>query len=215
MKFAAPGSRKDVAVVSAPGSTTGIWQVTAPSSKPNHPILLPDADGDDDALDLPVALSSAAAPQPRLAPRPIRQRNWTAALRRPATYLASGLVGAVLVTTLFVLLGSRADEPAGRADAAPATAAPDAATLDRRADTLAAAIAAFTLRGRMYESRRMGCDGLSRGLQQVEDAWLAYNLTRKETMAATDGTRDQRDQALFADVRAVEQRFERSSCTRP
>ena len=119
------------------------------------------------------------------------------------------------MTTLFVLLGSRADAPAGRADAAPAAAAPDAATLDRRADTLAAAIAAFTLRGRMYESRRMGCDGLSRGLQQVEDAWLAYNLARKEAMAATDGTRDQRDQALFADVRAVEQRFERSSCTRP
>ena len=213
MKFAAPASRKEVAVVSDPGSTTGIRQVTAPSSKPNHPILLPDADDDDDALDLPVALSSAAAP--RVAPRPIRQRNWTAALRRPATYLASGLVGAVLVTTLFVLLGSRTDGPAERADAAPATAAPDVATLDRRADTLAAAIAAFTLRGRMYESRRMGCDGLSRGLQQVEDAWLAYNLTRKEAMAATDGTRDQRDQALFAEVRAVEQRFERSSCTRP
>ncbi len=199
--------------MSDPGSTTGIRQVTAPSSKPNHPILLPDADGDDDALDLPVALSSAAAP--RVAPRSIRQRNWTAALRRPATYLASGLVGAVLVTTLFVLLGSRSDTPAERADVAPATAAPDVATLDRRADTLAAAIAAFTLRGRMYESRRMGCDGLSRGLQQVEDAWLAYNLTRKETLAATDGTRDQRDQALFAEVRAVEQRFERSSCTRP
>lgn len=214
MKFAAPGSRKDVAVVSDPGSTTGIRQVTAPSSKPNHPILLPDADGDDDALDLPVALTSSAAPQSRVA-RPIRQRNWTAALRRPATYLASGLVGAVLVTTLFVLLGSRTDAPAGQADAAPAVAALDAATLDRRADTLAAAIAAFTLRGRMYESRRMGCDGLSRGLQQVEDAWLAYNLARKEAMAATDGARDQRDQALFADVRAVEQRFERSSCIRP
>lgn len=215
MKFAAPGSRKDVVVVSDPGSTTGIRQVTAPSSKPNHPILLPDADGDDDALDLPVALSSAAATQSRVAPRPIRQRNWTAALRRPATYLVSGLVGAVLVTTLFVLLGSRTDEPAGRADAAPATAAPDAATLDRRADTLAAAIAAFTLRGRMYDSRRMGCDGLSRGLQQVEDAWLAYSLARKVTIGAIDATQDQRDQTLYADVRAVELRFERSSCTRP
>lgn len=92
---------------------------------------------------------------------------------------------------------------------------PGVTTLDIRADTLATAIAAFTLRGRMYDSRRMGCDGLSRGLQQVEDAWLAYSLARKETRAASDGTRDQRDQALFADVRAVEQRFERSSCTRP
>ena len=146
----------------------------------------------------------------------MRQRNWTAALRRPAMYLASGLGGAVLVTTLYVVLGSRTDAPAGRADPAPAlVAAQDVATLDRRAETLAAAIEAFTLRGRMYESRRMGCEGLSRGLQQVEDAWLAYSLARKEAMAATDRTRDQRDQALFADVRAVEQRFQRSSCIRP
>lgn len=119
------------------------------------------------------------------------------------------------MTTLFVLLGSRNDASAGRADAAPATAAPDAATLDRRADTLAAAIAAFTLRGRMYDSRRMGCDGLSRGLEQVEDAWLAYSLARKVTIGAIDATQDQRDQTLYADVRAVELRFERSSCTRP
>lgn len=199
--------------MSDPSPTTGIRQVIATNPRPNHPILLPDADSDDE-LDLPVALSSAAASQPRAEPRPI-QRNWTAALRRPATYLASGVVGAVLVTTLFVLLGSRTDTPAGRADAAPATAAPDVATLDRRADTLAAAIAAFTLRGRMYDSRRMGCDGLSRGLQQVEDAWLAYSLTRKETIGAIDATRDQRDQTLYADVRAVELRFVRSSCNRP
>lgn len=116
---------------------------------------------------------------------------------------------------LYALLGSQTDSPGERADVAPAAVPVDVATLDRRADTLATAIAAFTLRGRMYDSRRMGCDGLSRGLQQVEGAWLAYSLARKETMGVIDATRDQRDQALYADVRAVELRFERSSCTRP
>ena len=201
--------------MSDPSPTTGIRQVIATGPKPNHPILLPDSDSDDDALDFPAAPNAAAAPLPRVTPRPKPPRNWTATLRRPATYVAAGVAGAVLVTMLYALLGSRTDSLGERADAAPATVPVDVPTLDRRADTLTAAIAAFTLRGRMYDSRRMGCDGLSRGLQQVEDAWLAYSLVRKETMGAIDATRDQRDQALFADVRAVELRFERSSCTRP
>lgn len=215
MKFAAPRPLDEGCSRAGPSSTTGIRQVTATSSKPNHPILLPDADSDDDALDFPEALSSAAVPHPRVAPRPKRQRNWTAALRRSATYLTAGLGGAVFVTTLYVLFGPQTDAPAAPAVPAAGTVALDAATLDRRAETLAAAIEAFMLRGRMYESGRMGCEGLSRGLRQVEDAWLAYSLARKETMAATDGTRDRRDQVLFADVRAVEQRFDRSSCARP
>jgi hypothetical protein len=61
----------------------------------------------------------------------------------------------------------------------------------------------------------MGCEGLSRGLQQVEDAWLGYNVARKETLGTTDSARDNRDRALYADVRNVEMRFERSSCARP
>lgn len=203
--------------MSDPSPTTGIRQVIATSPRPNHPILLPDADSDDE-LDLPAAPAApntAVALQPRATPRPKPPRNWTATLRRPATYLAAGVAGAVLVTVLYGLLGSRPDEPGGRADAPPAFVPVDVAMLDRRADTLAAAIAAFTLRGRMYDSRRMGCDGLSRGLQQVEDAWLAYSLARKETIGAIDATQDQRDQTLYADVRAVELRFARSSCTRP
>jgi hypothetical protein len=115
-------------------------------------------------------------------------------------------------------MGPRIESPGSRpgAEAAVgATAAGNLATLDRRADTLSLAIAAFSLRGRMYDTRRMGCAGLSRGLQQVEDAWLAYNITRKETLGATDSMRDARDRSLYADIRAVELRFERSSCTRP
>jgi len=34
-------------------------------------------------------------------------------------------------------------------------------------------------------------------------------------MAASDPARDARDKSLYADVRGVEVRFERSSCARP
>jgi hypothetical protein len=91
----------------------------------------------------------------------------------------------------------------------------DTAVLDRRADTLALAISAFTMRAGMYDSRRMPCSGLARGLAQVEDGWLSYNVARKDLMAASDPARDARDKSLYADVRTVEVRFERSSCARP
>jgi hypothetical protein len=52
-------------------------------------------------------------------------------------------------------------------------------------------------------------------LAQVEDGWLAYNMARKDLMAGSDPARDARDKSLYADVRAVEVRFERSSCARP
>jgi hypothetical protein len=124
----------------------------------------------------------------------------------------------VLVTVLYGILGSRASGSGGRSgsDAAPGgIPVSDTALLDRRADTLALAISAFTMRASMYDSRRMPCSGLARGLTQVEDGWLAYNLARKDLMAGSDPARDVRDKGLYADVRAVEVRFERSSCQRP
>ena len=90
-----------------------------------------------------------------------------------------------------------------------------AAALDRRGDTLALAITAFDDRARMFDARQMTCAGLSRGLQQVEDSWLGYNIARRETLAPFDAQREDRDRALYADVRSVERRFERSGCARP
>jgi len=119
------------------------------------------------------------------------------------------------VTVLYGILGSRAAATGGRAGSDPPVSVSDTALLDRRADTLALAISAFSMRAGMYDSRRMPCSGLARGLAQVEDGWLAYNLARKDLMAATDLARDARDKGLYADVRAVEVRFERSSCARP
>ncbi|HWC73108.1 MAG TPA: hypothetical protein VG454_04155 [Gemmatimonadales bacterium] len=214
-------SQKEVDVVPEPTPTSGYEPPAAvrlgaagqPATGPriNHPILLPESDTDDES-DLP------AVPQPRVTPRPAGKARWYASLAKPLAYIASGITGAVIVTTIYSLLGSRGESPGGRSTATSTSgpiAAADVATLDRRADSLALAIEAFALRGRMYDSRRMGCAGLSRGLQQVEDAWLGYNVARKATMAVADSVRDNRDRSLYADVRGVELRFERSSCPRP
>jgi hypothetical protein len=168
----------------------------------NHPVLLPEFDEET------VAPVSTPAPKPR----------WYSGLGRPAAYVASALAGALLVVAMFGLNGSRAASNRGRgaSDAAPGgLAVSDTALLDRRADTLALAISAFTMRASMYDSRRMPCSGLARGLTQVEDGWLSYNMARKDLMAFSDPARDARDKALYADVRGVEVRFERSSCARP
>ena len=67
----------------------------------------------------------------------------------------------------------------------------------------------------MFDTRRMPCSGLARGLAQVEDAWLGYNLARRDLLAGSDPGRDARDKRLYADVRGVEVKFERTSCPRP
>ena len=199
-------TRKPVVRLNPPVEAAG------PAPRPRHAILLPEADSEDEQHHLPVA----APIQPRISPRPIPKLRY-ASFRRPAAYIASGVIGAVLVTVVYGVFGSRGGSSGAKAsDSSPGVASPSqAAAFDRRADTLSLALAAFTMRARMYDTRRMGCPGLSRGLQQVEDSWLAYNIARKETLAASDSVRDTRDRSLYADVRAVELRFERSSCARP
>jgi len=183
------------------------------TSHPNHPVLLPDVDGEDEVVPIPPTPVSAPALTTVVAPQP----RWYRGLVRPAAYLASGIAGAVLVTVLYGFLGSRLTSPGGRSGSEYGAAGgpvADTLVLDRRADTLALAISAFTMRATMYDTRRMPCTGLARGLTQVEDAWLAYNMARKDLMSV-DLTRDARDKSLYSDVRTVEVRFERSSCTRP
>lgn len=168
---------------------------------PSHPVLFPEPDADDET--------------PRPAPKPRGYRS----LARVASYLTAGLGGAVLVFAVLGLLGPRVDSSRNRAgsDSGRDGASPgsDMAVLDRRADTVAFAVSAFLVRARMYDTRQMGCTSLARGLRQVEDGWLAYNMARQETNASADSARDARDRGLYADVRAVELRFERSSCARP
>ena len=183
------------------------------ASHPSHPVLLPDADADDEVVAIPPLPAAAPAPVTMVAPRP----RWYRGLVRPGAYVASGIAGAVLVIVLYGFLGSRLTSPGGRSGSefgAAGRPLADTVVLDRRADTLALAVSAFTMRASMYDSRRMPCTGLARGLTQVEDAWLAYNMARKDLMTV-DPPRDTRDKSLYADVRTVEVRFERSSCTRP
>lgn len=183
--------------------------VSPAMNHPNHPVLLPEEDGDDDVALVPPHPTPATivAPKPR----------WYRGLGRPMAYVASGIAGAAVVGVLYAALGP-GGALSGRAGSesshgvGPVT---DQAVLDRRADTLALAISAFNMRASMYDSRRMPCSGLQRGLMQVEDAWLSYNMARKDLMAGSDSVRDARDKGLYSDVRAVEVRFERSSCARP
>lgn len=150
-------------------------------------------------------------------PQPEKTRRFNR-IAKPVAYVASALAGAVLVTAIYGLIGPRTGVSSSRAgadSAPPGSAASDTTALDRRADTLALAVSAFDLRARMFDTRRMGCPGLARGLQQVEDGWLAYNMARKNVLAGTDPARDARDKSLYANVRTVEARFERSACARP
>jgi hypothetical protein len=169
--------------------------------RPNQAVLLLDEDFDDDSL-------------------PSTKAPWFRSFMRPAFYLASALVGAIVVTAVLGLLRSGSGSASGSTSGAssPSTGSGLAgvvAVLNRRTDSLALALTAFDDRVRMFEAHQMTCAGLSRGLQQVEDGWLAYNIARKETLAPFDSTREARDRSLYANVRAVERRFERSGCSRP
>ena len=173
----------------------------------NRPLLVPDADIDEDVPGVVVASASL--------PRDKR-------LLKPAIYVACALGGAVLVAALSAIISSgdalstsRGGGANGRAIGEAGAAGYAAAVLDRRADTLALALTAFEDRVRMFEAKQMTCAGLQRGLQQVEDNWLTYNIARRETLAPFDGQREDRDRSLYADVRGVERRFERSGCPRP
>ena len=148
--------------------------------------------------------------------------RWASAarIRRIARGAAYAAV-AVLAVAVLVRLYSAVDPPASPASlAAPAGSLTAAAAtplerLDRVADTLALAIAAFDLRARLFASRQMQCPELGRGLVLVEERWTTYNSVRKERGTPLDSARTARDRALNTDVDGVERRFERTACTRP
>jgi len=179
------------AVSAAPASIAGARRETA---SPPSRVFLPDEFGADQdggrlARGVPVA----------------RIARW-------AAYAGAGLLA---VVGLFRLYGPFASPAVtGPAPGAPAAAAP-LARLDRAADTLGLAIAAFDLRAQLFVSRQMHCPELARGLVQVEERWTTYNSVGKESDVALDSARTARDRALYADVDGVEKRFERSACPRP
>jgi hypothetical protein len=189
------------ASVPAPAPAAGQGRVTPQA------VLFPEAGEEDDESTPVVAPARAVRYKPFL---------------KPAIYVACTLGGAVLVAALWAInssgdasTSSRGAGANGNGIGERGTAAYAAAILDRRADTLSLALTAFEDRARMFDAKQMTCPGLQRGLQQVEDNWLAYNIARRETLAPFDGQREDRDRSLYADLRGVERRFERSGCPRP
>ena len=138
-------------------------------------------------------------------------------IARAAAYVAVALLAVVGLVRLYAVVEPAATpaslvSPVG--SLTPAAATP-LERLDRVADTLALAIAAFDLRERLFASRQMQCPELARGLVLVEERWTTYNSVRKESGTTLDSARTARDRALYADVDGVERRFERSACIRP
>ena len=130
---------------------------------------------------------------------------------------AYAIVGALAIAGLFRLytaLASPASSTARPSSVESAPATPEA-RLDRAADTLSLAIAAFDLRARLFASRQMECPELARGLVLVEERWTTYNAARKDGGTSLDSARTARDRSLYQDADEVERRFERSRCPRP
>ena len=183
---------------------------------------------------VPPPAVAAAAPAPRVTPRksplvllPDQFGDGIGADRRKpshffgarraaqvAAYAAVGLLALAGLFRLYSALASPTSSPT-RASAVEAVVASPEARLDRAADTLALAIAAFDLRARLFASRQMECPELARGLVLVEERWTTYNAVRKDASTALDSARTARDRNLYADADAVERRFERSRCPRP
>ena len=135
-------------------------------------------------------------------------------IARWAAYAAVGILALGGLFRLYSALAAPASP--GPAWGAPASvAASPLARLDRAADTLGLAIAAFDLRAQLFASRQMHCPELARGLVLVEERWTTYNSVGKESGVALDSARTARDRALYTDVDGVERRFERSACPRP
>lgn len=179
------------------------------------PVAVPQrpADPDQSAARLPAILwPDDATLEPEhvsTAAPPLRARG---VARSVAYGLSAALViAAGLAAYAFLALSSRG--ASARGGVAATRTLLDG--IDARADTVALAVAAFDLRTSMLERGQMSCLEFARGLVQVEEAWIAYNVARKLGPAALDSTRGARDNALLANVQRVERRFEASPCARP
>jgi hypothetical protein len=197
----APAPEASLVVAEEPAPLVGRAEPPIPARRPQRQsprVLLPDQFGESIGVD-----------RHRSSPT-----SWG---KRAAVVGAYGVVGLLAITGLFRLYSALASPSSPGFRPAPAedpVVTPEA-RLDRAADTLGLAIAAFDLRARMFGSRQMECPELARGLVLVEERWSAYNGARKDAGASLDSVRTARDRNLYADADGVERRFERSRCPRP
>ena len=138
-----------------------------------------------------------------------RLATWLRPVVRPAAYTLGAIATGLALLGLYRWLDAAPERPGG----GPPVALSAVSVLDRQADTLALALEAFDIRARLFGARQMTCGDLARGIARVDQQWVAYSAARRGT--ALDSARDARDRALYANVRAVESRFDRTTCPRP
>src|SRR5581483_2508299 len=146
------------------------------------------------ALDPPgrVLFPDDGPDDPASGPRLAGARDMRGRWGRWAAYGVVSLLAAAGVPAWYAILVSRpALAPVSRA--VPVRAAPEAAALAARLDAAADSL------------------GLAAA---VEERWLVYNGARRDA-SVLDTARDARDRSLYAQVDAVERRFEQSRCPRP
>ena len=136
-------------------------------------------------------------------------------LERTVRFTGYGVLGLVAAAVLFNVYRARASGPGETVASEREAVAAPRELVDRTADTVALAVGAFELRARLFESRRMSCPDLARGLVDLEERWTFYNAARKADAAGLDSAGTARDRSLYADVDAAERLFERSQCPRP
>ena len=171
--------------------------LVAQAGDPGPPLILfPDDDVDPDMLPAPPPPGRSYLPMP---------------VARVARVGVMGLLAGSALFGVYRVLGAGGG-PA-RPDAGSAVATLEG--LDRLADTVAFAVTGFEIRLRLFDSRKMNCADLARGLMDLESRWIAHSAARKATAATLDSARVARDRRLSADVGAVERGFSRTGCPRP
>ena len=156
----------------------------------------------------PGEVDESAAPG---TPPPMRRTG----LERTVRFAGYGVLGLVAAAVLFNVYRARASGPDETVASEREAVAAPRELVDNTADTVALAVGAFELRARLFESHRMACPDLARGLVDLEERWTSYNVARKADAAGLDSAGTARDRSLYADVDAAERLFERSQCPRP
>jgi hypothetical protein len=95
------------------------------------------------------------------------------------------------------------------------TPRPEFAVLDQAGDSLARALQAYAGRVRLFETRRLDCLALARGIVRVDRAVAYYGLQRNATRATLDADRVAWDRELRAGVDTAGRQFQRSQCEHP
>ena len=147
-------------------------------------------------------------------PAPVRRRL-PAPVARAARFGALSIVAGASLFGAYRVFASGPGDAAGRGTANGVVSVAPREGLDRLADTVAFSVAAFEIRLRLFDGRKMLCSDLAHGLMDLETRWIAHSAARRANSATFDSAQIARDRRLNADVGAVERGFARTGCPRP